>query len=93
MPQRLLYLLCHLAIPHYDLQEIPVLGVPFRVIPIAQEGPWRWKILGTYDGYFPAYQSKHTFPEVFGWFEEAGLGRIQAHDWNIGVSGRRPPLP
>jgi SAM-dependent methyltransferase len=90
MPRRLLYLLCHLAIPLHYLQEIPVLGVPFRVIPIAGEGPWRWKVLGTYDWYSPAYQSKHTFPEVFGWFEEAGLEKIQVHDWNICVSGRRP---
>jgi hypothetical protein len=58
--------------------------------PIAGEGPWRWKILGTYDWYSPRYQSKHTFPEVFGWFAEAGLENIQVHDWNICVSGRRP---
>ncbi|MCI0410118.1 MAG: methyltransferase domain-containing protein [Acidobacteria bacterium] len=90
MPPRLLYLLCHLAIPLYYLQKIPVLGVPFRVIPIAGEGPWRWKILGTYDWYSPTYQSKHSFPEVFGWFAEAGLEKIQVHDWNICVSGRRP---
>ena len=92
MPPRLLYLLCHGAIPLHYLQEIPVLGAPFRVIPIAGEGPWRWKILGTYDWYSPTYQSKHTFPEVFGWFEEAGLEHIQVHDWNICVSGRRPSV-
>ena len=90
MPPRLLYLLCHLAIPLYYLQGIPVLGVPFRVIPISGDGPWRWKILGTYDWYSPTYQSKHSFPEVFGWFAEAGLEAIQVHDWNICVSGRRP---
>jgi SAM-dependent methyltransferase len=90
MPKRLLYLLCHVAVPLHYLQLIPVLGAPFRIIPTAGEGPWRAKVLGTYDWYSPVYQSKHTFPEVFGWFQEAGLEKIQVHDWNICVSGRRP---
>jgi len=90
MPPRLLYGLCHAAIPLNALQSIPVLGLPFRIIPVAGEGPWRWKVLGTFDWYSPTYQSKHTFPEVFGWFEEAGLEQIRVHDWNICVSGKRP---
>jgi SAM-dependent methyltransferase len=91
MPRPLLYYLCYAAIPLYYLQETPVLGAPFRVIPIAGEGTWKSKILGTYDWYSPAYQSKHTFPEVFGWFQEAGLVDIRVHDWNICVTGRRAP--
>jgi SAM-dependent methyltransferase len=91
MPRRLLYLLCHFAVPLNYLQQIPVLGVPLRIIPVAGEGPWRWQILGTFDWYSPTFQSKHTFPEVAAWFEEAGLERIRVHDWNICVSGRRPP--
>jgi len=90
MPPRLLYLLCHLAVPLQTLQEIPVLGLPFRLIPIAGEGPWRWVVLGTFDWYSPRFQSKHTFPEVFRWFEEAGLEGIRVHDWGIAVSGRAP---
>jgi SAM-dependent methyltransferase len=90
MPRRLLYLLCHLAVPLNYLQQIPILGVPFRVIPVAGDGPWSWVVLGTYDWYSPRYQSKHTFPEIVSWFEEAGLERIRVHDWNICVSGQRP---
>jgi hypothetical protein len=47
-------------------------------------------VLGTHDWYSPRFQLKHTFPEVFGWFEEAGLVEIRVHDWAIAVSGRRP---
>jgi len=90
MPRRLLYLLCHFAVPLNYLQQIPLLGLPWRIIPVAGEGPWRWQVLGTFDWYSPTFQSKHTFPEVSGWFEEAGLEQIRVHDWNICVSGRRP---
>jgi SAM-dependent methyltransferase len=91
MPRPLLYALCHVAGPLVYLQEIPVLGLPFRLLPIAGEGNWRWRVLGTFDWYSPKYQSKHTFPEVSGWFKEAGLEDVRVHDWNICVSGRRPP--
>ena len=90
MPRPLLYGLCHVAGPLYYLQKIPVLGLAFRLVPIAGDGNWRWRVLGTFDWYSPKYQSKHSFPEVYGWFEEAGLEDVRVHDWNICVSGRRP---
>ncbi|HEV8336823.1 MAG TPA: methyltransferase domain-containing protein [Candidatus Polarisedimenticolia bacterium] len=90
LPPHLLYALCHLAVPLDALQSIPVLGIPFRVVRVAGGGPWQSVVLGTYDWYSPRFQFKHTFPEVFGWFEEAGLVEIRVHDWAIAVSGRRP---
>ncbi|MDH3627303.1 MAG: class I SAM-dependent methyltransferase [Acidobacteriota bacterium] len=90
MPHSILFALCHLAVPMKWIQRIPILGLPFRVIPIAAEGPWQSVVLGTFDWYSPKFQSKHTFPEVFEWFEEAELEQIRVHDWGIAVSGYAP---
>src|SRR5205823_13511611 len=59
------------------------------------------RVCDTLDWYAPRYMSRHTFEEVAGWFEEAGLvdvtdlsrGQVcydggQAH--GINVAGRRP---
>lgn len=61
------------------------------------------RVCDTLDWYAPRYLSRHTFQEVLGWFEEAGLvdivdlsqGQVFFHEGQgngINVAGRRPPL-
>jgi hypothetical protein len=50
----------------------------------------RWRILDTFDWYSPWYQSKHTYEEVFRWFESCGLEDLRVIEQPIAVQGRRP---
>jgi ubiquinone/menaquinone biosynthesis C-methylase UbiE len=91
LPPRFLHALCHVAVPYYYLTRIPRLGARFyNLLPISVHPGWRWRILDTFDWYSPKYQSKHTFPEVFGWFREAGLIDIEIADPAVTVCGRKP---
>ena len=88
---RVLYALSHIAVPYYFLTRIPVLGTRlYNLIPISVHPYWRWRVLDTFDWYSPKYQSKHTFPEVHGWFREAGLTEIAIADPAVTVCGRKP---
>jgi 2-polyprenyl-3-methyl-5-hydroxy-6-metoxy-1,4-benzoquinol methylase/uncharacterized protein YbaR (Trm112 family) len=92
LPKRLLYALAHVAVPLYYVYRIPLLGKLFFILmPISLDRRPRWRILDTYDWYSPIYQSKHTYPEVYRWFTEAGLVDVQMHDIPVSVRGRRPP--
>jgi SAM-dependent methyltransferase len=91
LPHRLLYALCYLAVPLYHLERIPLLGPPLQLImPISMNPGWRWRVLDTFDWYAPRYQSKHTYPEVYRWFREAGLIDIELMDSPICARGRIP---
>ena len=48
------------------------------------------RILDTFDWNSPTYQSKHTYPEVYRWFREAGLTEIEPLDVEVAVKGLRP---
>ncbi len=93
MPVRLLWWLCHLAIPLYYVKKLGKFGdlvemvLPTSVHPCAEE-----RVLNTFDWYSPKYQYKHTFVEVEAWFREAGLTpkRLGAL---VAVTGSRPPKP
>lgn len=39
--------------------------------------------------YSPKYQSKHTYPEVFKWFEEEGLKNIKSMEAQVSVKGQK----
>ena len=41
-------------------------------------------------GPYPVPQWKHDWPEVEGWFRDAGLEDIRRHEVAVSVSGRRP---
>ncbi len=74
LPKRVLYILCHFAVPLYWTYRIPLLGTLINLlIPYSTDSNWRWRILDTYDWYSPKYQWKHTYPEVAEWYEEANL--------------------
>jgi SAM-dependent methyltransferase len=78
LPKRVLYALCHVAVPLYYLYRVPGLRyLGMATFPINMDPDWRWRVLDTFDTYSPRYQSYHTHPEVFAWFEEAGLRSIR----------------
>ena len=99
MPPRLLHKLCYGAIPLYGvhrvLRKIPVIGRPASgvlayAIPMALHEDPKWRVLDTFDWYSPWYQSKHTYEEVFRWFEDCGLEDLRVVLQPISVTGRKP---
>lgn len=91
LPKRVLYALCHIAIPLYYLYRIPGLRqVGMGIFPINMDRDWRWRVLDTFDCYSPTYQSFHSYPEVFEWFEKAGLRGIRIVEPAVTVIGRKP---
>jgi SAM-dependent methyltransferase len=91
LPKRLLYALSHIAIPLYYLYRIPGLRViGMGILPINMDPRARWRVLDTFDCYSPTYQSYHNFPEVFEWFETAGLRDIRAIQPEVTLVGSRP---
>ena len=88
LPQRLLYALCHVAIPLYYFNLLPILRyMSLGFLPISMDPDRRWRVLDTFDCYSPRYQSYHTFPEVFGWFESQGLSHIRITEPAVTVMG------
>lgn len=74
MPIRLLWVLCHLAVPLYYLKKLGWLGSLLEMVfPTSDSPRAEERVLDTFDWYSPKYQFKHTYAEVEGWFREAGL--------------------
>lgn len=48
------------------------------------------RVLDTLDWYSPKYQSKHTYEQVFRWFESCGLENMTVGKASIAVKGRKP---
>jgi SAM-dependent methyltransferase len=91
LPKRALYGLCHVAVPLYYVYRIPgfrQLGM--GIFPINMDPDWRWRVLDTFDCYSPTYQSYHSYPEVFDWFERAGLREIRVVEPAVTVTGMKP---
>lgn len=101
LPSRVLYMLCYGVVPlygvHVVLRKIPLVGRPASgalayAIPMAFHPDRKWRILDTFDWYSPWYQSKHSYEEVFRWFESCGLEDLRVIEQPIAVQGRRPVL-
>jgi len=91
MPPRLLHALCHLAIPWYYVCRLPLVGrLLWTLVPISEYPNPDWRVLDTFDWYSPKYQSLHTFPEVYRWFQSEGLVGITLLDFAVAVAGTRP---
>ena len=91
LPKRLLYLLCYLSVPLYHFYKIPPLRLLLRNwLPTSTHPNWRWRLLDTFDWYSPLHQSKHSYPEVYAWFCEAGLENIRLLDVPIALQGTLP---
>jgi SAM-dependent methyltransferase len=90
LPKRFLYRVLNIAGPLYYVYRIPGLyHVAMAIFPINMDRRWRWRILDTFDCYAPRYQSYHSYPEVFRWFEEEGLSDIRINEPGVTVAGRR----
>lgn len=93
-----LHALCKLVVPLYGLHQLlkaipwvgrPASGVLAWLVPMSFNKDATWRVLDTFDWYSPWYQSKHTYEEVFRWFERCGLEDLKVIDQPIAVQGRR----
>ena len=97
---RVLHGFFRVAVPFFywldrGLRVIPVIGPPVagaihHVFPINRHGIAEIRVLDTLDWYSPKYQSKHTYEQVFRWFESCGLEGLSIGDDPVGVRGRKP---
>lgn len=100
MPIRLLHGVLRVAVPCINtvdrgLQKIPAIGPPLaglvhHVFPVSRNPNPETRVLDTLDWYSPKYQSKHTYEEVFRWFEDCGLRDLSVGELSIAVRGRKP---
>jgi ubiquinone/menaquinone biosynthesis C-methylase UbiE len=78
VPHRIIYYLSALSIPLYYLYKLPFVGLGFRFLfPMSRHPNPRWRWLDTFDWYTPKYQHKHTWPEVYEWYQEHGFENIK----------------
>ena len=90
LPQPLLLKACRVAIPLYHLHRLPLIGrATAALLPTSLNPDPEWRWLDTFDWYAPRYQWKHTYPEVEGWFREAGLVDIGREPFPVSVHGVR----
>ncbi len=80
---------------HRGLRFIPGVGSFFsgilaNAIPMNMNPKREWRLLDTFDWYSPVYQSKHTYEEVFRWFEDCGLEDLHVLYRPIAVRGTKP---
>jgi SAM-dependent methyltransferase len=68
----------------------PVAGLIHHVFPVNRHPNAEMRVLDTFDWYSPKYQSKHTYEQVFRWFEDCGLKDLTVGELSIGVRGRKP---
>ena len=98
MSPKLLHALCQLTRPLYGLHRllrvIPLIGRPLSgilayLIPMSFNKDPEWRVLDTFDWYSPWYQTKHTYEEVFRWFESCGLEDLHVGGKPVAVRGTR----
>ena len=100
MSAQRLHALLRVAVPVINgvdsgLRAIPLVGRPMSgalryVLPVNRNPQRGWRVLDTFDWYSPTYQSKHTYEEVFPWFESCGLEDLHVGEVAISVRGRKP---
>lgn len=99
MSPRALHRLCKVGVPFFywlnrGLSVIPLAGKPIaglvrNVFPVDNDPDPERRILDTFDWYSPKYQSKHTYEQVFRWFESCGFGDLSVGERPVGVRGRK----
>jgi SAM-dependent methyltransferase len=100
MSPRTLHRFFRVAVPFFywldrGLRVIPIVGKPtagliHHVFPVNRQPDAEARLLDTLDWYSPKYQSKHTYEQVFRWFESCGLENLTVGEIPIGVRGRKP---
>ncbi|MGA2978963.1 MAG: class I SAM-dependent methyltransferase [Terriglobales bacterium] len=77
------------------LKRVPLLGPPVagmvhHVFPVNRQKNPEARMLDTFDWYSPKYQSKHTYEQVFKWYEAMGMEDMRVGEISIAVRGRKP---
>jgi SAM-dependent methyltransferase len=100
MAPRALHRFFSAAVPFFywldrGLRKVPIVGKPVAglihlVFPVNRNPNPEHRLLDTLDWYSPKYQSKHTYEQVFRWFESCGIGDLSVGEIPIGVRGRKP---
>jgi len=100
MSARSLHRFFRVAVPFFywldrGLSVVPIVGKPVagvvrHVFPVNRQPDPEARVLDTLDWYSPQFQSKHTYEQVFRWFESCGLGDLTVGEVPIGVRGRKP---
>ncbi|HVN19460.1 MAG TPA: methyltransferase domain-containing protein [Dongiaceae bacterium] len=100
MPPRLLHGVLSIVVPTLNaldtgLRIVPVVGKPLagvvhHVFPVNRNPRREFRVLDTFDWYSPRYQSKHTYEQVFRWFESCGMEDLHVVEVPIAVRGRKP---
>ncbi len=98
-PERLHGIL-KVAVPFFynlnqGLKRVPLVGPPaagaiHHVFPVNRQKDPEARMLDTFDWYSPKYQSKHTYEQVFKWYEAMGMEDMRVGDISIAVRGRKP---
>jgi SAM-dependent methyltransferase len=68
----------------------PLAGVVHHVLWVSRQPTPERRLVATFDWYSPKYQSKHTYEQVFRWFESCGLEDLHVAELPIAVRGRKP---
>lgn len=89
LPVKLLYALCHAAIPLYHVLKLRPFTPLRLILKISMHPDPEWRVLDTFDNLSPRYQSRHTYEEVRGWFEDEGLKNVVLLPNQIAVRGQR----
>lgn len=90
LPKRLLHALSYSAVPLYYMYKLPVLGLLLRwVLPVSNHPKAEWRVLDTFDWYSPKYQWKHSYEEVFPWFEAHSLTDMRVLDVPVALQGTK----
>jgi SAM-dependent methyltransferase len=100
MSPRALHNFFRVAVPFFywldrGLRVVPIVGEPVagvihHVFPVNRHRDAETRVLDTLDWYSPKYQSKHTYEQVFRWFESCGLEKLSVGNDAVGVTGRKP---
>ena len=65
----------------------PLAGLVHHIFPVNSNRNPEIRMLDTLDWYSPKYQSKHTYEQVFRWFEGCGLENMTVADVSDGSEG------
>jgi 2-polyprenyl-3-methyl-5-hydroxy-6-metoxy-1,4-benzoquinol methylase len=98
-PQNL-HRIVKVAVPFFynlnrGLKRVPLIGRPVagaihHVFPVNRQKDPEARTLDTFDWYSPKYQSKHTYEQVFKWYEAMGMEDMRVGEISIAVRGRKP---
>jgi SAM-dependent methyltransferase len=99
LPSKTLHTLCYAAVPMYyvyhGVRKVPLIGRSVsgffhHIFPLSLHPDPAARVLDTFDWYSPKYQSKHTYEEVFRWFESCGLESLRVLHEPISLRGKKP---